>query len=313
MAADVSLVMAADVSLVMGDRSFRAATSARSKASSSGVEGTRPARFIRESNENPTGRKRMPMFSSFDGVKLNYETEGEGSPVVLLHGFAASTRTNWVEPGIWSALVEAGHWVIGLDARGHGESEKPHEPDSYADGAMVRDVAALFDHLALSEASVAGYSMGAGTALRFAMTDRRVQRLVLGGIGGDMARRVSGQGSEEWEQRSKRIAAALEAEDPSSVEDPTARGFRRFADRQGADRLALAAIQRSHRFAGAAGDVASVKGPALVIAGDADVDPRPLADQLPAARFAVVSGDHLSAVGDPAFAAAIVEFLAEDR
>jgi len=255
----------------------------------------------------------MPMFSSFDGVKLHYETEGEGSPVVLLHGFGASTRTNWVEPGIWSALVHAGHRVIGLDARGHGESEKPHDPAFYADGAMVRDVAELFDHLALGTASVVGYSMGAGTALRFAMSDRRVRLLVLGGIGENMARRVGGQASEEWEQRSKRIAAALEADDPSTIDDPTARGFRRFADRQGADRLALAAIQRSHRFAGSAGDISMVQGPALVIAGDADVDPRPLAAQLPAGRFTVVSGDHLSAVGDPAFAAAIVEFLAEDR
>jgi pimeloyl-ACP methyl ester carboxylesterase len=250
-------------------------------------------------------------FASFDGVRLHFETEGDGPPIVLLHGFAASTQTNWIAPKIWAALVSAGRSVIGLDARGHGKSDTPHDPAAYDDGAMVKDVAALFDHLGLAESDVAGYSMGSGTALRFALSDGRLRRLVLGGFGGDMASRVSGRPSPEWQERARRIAEALEAEDISSITDPTARGFRRFADSQGADRQALAAIQRSHRFAGVTGDLKSVKVPTLVVCGDADVDPHPLAGQLPRGRAVVVSGDHLGAVADPAFAEAVVEFLAE--
>jgi len=185
---------------------------------------------------------------------------------VLLHGFAASTQANWVAPGIWKTLVDAGHQVTGPDARGHGHSDKPHDPSAYDNGAMVRDVGALLDHLGLVRPDVAGYSMGAGTALRFALTDGRVRRLVLGGIGGDLASRVLGQTGRvppAWRGRAQRIAAALEAEDPAAIEDPAVRRFRRFADSQGADLRALGAIQRSNRYrlSGAAPDLSALKAP----------------------------------------------------
>src|SRR5205085_8769500 len=61
-------------------------------------------------------------FTSVDGTRLYYEEEGTGTPVVLLHGLSSSTKGNWQDPGIWTALVDAGKRVIGLDARGHGRS-----------------------------------------------------------------------------------------------------------------------------------------------------------------------------------------------
>jgi pimeloyl-ACP methyl ester carboxylesterase len=73
-------------------------------------------------------------------------------------------------------------------------------------------------------------------------------------------------------------------------------------------RKAPAAIQRSQRFM-AFGELSEVKAPTLVICGDKDFDPEPLAEALPTAWAEVVSGDHLSAVADPAFAAKIVGFL----
>ncbi len=127
----------------------------------------------------------MATFSSFDGTDLYYEEEGLGRPVVLLHGLSVDVEVNWKTPGIWSALVQSGHRVIGFDARGHGRSGKPHEPTAYENDAMVRDVAALLDELSLDEIDLVGYSMGASTALQFAGQDGRVRRLVLGGIGGD--------------------------------------------------------------------------------------------------------------------------------
>ena len=91
----------------------------------------------------------MSEFRSFDGVTLNYDVEGSGPPAILLHGFSATTELNWRAPGVVDALTAAGRRAVGLDARGHGLSEKCHDPTAYADDAMVRDVGALFDHLGL--------------------------------------------------------------------------------------------------------------------------------------------------------------------
>src|SRR6478736_2949299 len=112
----------------------------------------------------------MASFASFDGVTLSYQDEGRGRAVVLLHGFAADTNINWVRSGVLDALVDEGYRALALDARGHGLSEKPHEPEAYADGAMTRDARALLDHLELERAHVVGYSMGASTALARAST-----------------------------------------------------------------------------------------------------------------------------------------------
>jgi pimeloyl-ACP methyl ester carboxylesterase len=247
----------------------------------------------------------MPAFHSFDGVRLHYDDEGSGPPVVLLHGFAASTELNWRAPGILGALVDAGHRVVGLDARGHGESEKRHDPAAYADDAMVRDVAALLDHLGLAETDVAGYSMGAATALRFALADLRIRRLVLGGTNGGLGEPAAGLA-----ERRRHLAAALDADDPGVVTDELAMRFRRFAESTGADLHALAALQRGRNTPPPTrAEVASISVPTLVVCGDRDVSPHELAGVLAAGRAAVVAGDHLSAVRDPAFAAEIVGFL----
>jgi pimeloyl-ACP methyl ester carboxylesterase len=247
----------------------------------------------------------MAEFHSFDGVTLHYDVEGEGPPVVLLHGFAADTDLNWRQPGIVDALTAAGRRTIALDARGHGRSEKPHEPAAYGNEAMVADVGALFDHLGLEQADVAGYSMGAATALRFALADHRVRRLVLGGTDGGLTATA-----ESMAERGRHIAEGLEAASAADVTDPAARRFRRFADTTGADRLALAAIQRGRRRTPVARDaLRRVCVPVLVVCGDADVSPHELAAAVPDGRAAIVPGDHLSAVLQPAFAAEIVRFL----
>ncbi len=247
----------------------------------------------------------MERFASFDGTTIAYRDEGAGRPVLLLHGFAADQHANWTQPQVVDALVDAGHRVLAPDARGHGASDKPTDPARYADDAMVRDARALLDHVDVDAVDVVGYSMGALVSSRLVLVEPRARSLVLGGFGAGLAGR---------RPRASRgaIADALLADDPATIADPVARAFRAFAERTGADRQALAAIQRSAR-PGAPARLDAITVPTLVIAGDRDVgvgSPQDVADRIPGATARVVRGDHLTAVGDPAFRGAIVEFLA---
>ena len=261
-----------------------------------------------ETGPHPTGLV-TDRFRSFDGAELCYDREGTGPPVVLLHGFTSSVDGNWRQPGIWDALLGSGHLVLGFDARGHGRSAKPHDPAAYENDAMARDVAAFFDQLDLGRADLVGYSMGAGTAIRFAARDRRLHRLVLGGIGGDPARWTAPETVEARAKMGRRMLAAAEAPDPTAIEDRLTRRIRRVMDARGNDLQAMAAIQRARRSLGAGLDPGAVTVPTLVVCGDKDTSPHELADALPNARSLVLEGDHEGVVINPELAKAITGFL----
>jgi pimeloyl-ACP methyl ester carboxylesterase len=93
-----------------------------------------------------------------DDVKIHYLVMGRGSPVVLIHGYTGSAEGNWFTNGVADALAK-NHRVIALDVRGHGKSDKPHDPKMYGD-RLWKDVVELMDHLAVDRAHVHGYSMG---------------------------------------------------------------------------------------------------------------------------------------------------------
>jgi pimeloyl-ACP methyl ester carboxylesterase len=245
----------------------------------------------------------MEHFTSFDDLDLAYLDLGEGAPVILLHGFAADHFSNWVATGVVDDLVGAGRRVLAPDARGHGASAKPHDPAAYANDAMARDVQSLLDHAALDHVDVVGYSMGAIVAGRLAPREPRVRSLVLGGVGGEW-------GGEQRPLGTVPIAEALETDEPSDIENPIAAAFRKFADSTGANRFALAAIQRSRD--GETTNVESISVPTLVLVGDADQlagSPEDLAKRIPGATFRTLRGNHLSAVRDPQFSRSIVEFV----
>ena len=254
----------------------------------------------------------MATFTSFDGTKLFFLEEGDGPPVVLLHGLTSSTDGNWRRPGIWNALLDAGKRVIGLDARGHGRSDKPHDPRAYEREAMVRDVASLFDHVGLGTADLVGYSMGAFTAIRFAAQDTRVRRLVLGGIGGDPGRWGTPEARADRGERAKRILAGLTVADAASIEDPLARRVRQLMEDRGNDLEAMAAIQMADRPVIDSVDAQRVTAPTLVICGEDDVSPDPLAAVLPQGQALVLTGDHEGVVSNPELAKAIAAFLSEE-
>jgi pimeloyl-ACP methyl ester carboxylesterase len=250
-------------------------------------------------------------FDSFDGVAITYYRWGGDSvlpPVVLHHGFAVNASINWVLPGVVDALVTAGRRVYALDARGHGASGKPYDPASYGESAMARDLSLLLDQIGAAQVHLAGYSMGAVVSLLTASQGARIARLVVGGIGASV---VEAGGVDTRALDRGALAAALLADDPSSITSQRAAAFRALADRTGADRRALAAQAASVHQSGI--PLADITAPTLVITGAADqlaARPQVLAGAIPGGRSLVIPGDHLTAVTDPAFAPAIVAFLA---
>ena len=83
----------------------------------------------------------MQTFDS-DGVRLAFIDEGKGDPVLLIHGFASSVRTNWTEPGWVSLLTSRGFRVVAFDNRGHGGSEKLYDRALYSAPLMAEDALA---------------------------------------------------------------------------------------------------------------------------------------------------------------------------
>jgi pimeloyl-ACP methyl ester carboxylesterase len=252
-----------------------------------------------------------PPFSSFvhDGLELAYFDEGapSGHPVLLVHGFASSANVNWVFPGWLKTLGDAGYRVIAIDNRGHGASAKPHDPALYRPRLMAGDAAALLDHLAIPEAHVFGYSMGARiTAFMALAHPNRMRSVVLGGLGIGM---VTGVG--EWDP----IADALLAPSLDDVTHARGRMFRAFADQTKSDRQALAACIMTSRDLLTPEDVARIDVPVLIGVGTKDDiagSAQELADLMPDARaIDIPNRDHMLAVGDRVFKAAVLEFYAE--
>jgi pimeloyl-ACP methyl ester carboxylesterase len=121
----------------------------------------------------------MP-YGDNQGVGIHYQVEGTGPPLVLLHGFGLSLH-DWDEAGYVAALA-GDYRLILVDARGHGASDKPHEPAAYRAATRAADVVAVLDDLGIERAHVFGYSMGAVTG--FALAAHALDRcrsLILGG------------------------------------------------------------------------------------------------------------------------------------
>lgn len=232
-----------------------------------------------------------------DGLSLAFEDEGEGYPLLLLHGFAADHKSNWRLTGWTRALRRSGYRVIAADARGHGRSDKPTQPAAYAPERMAADVLRLMDHLDLPEAVLFGYSMGGRTAAWLLAADSgRFSSVVVGGVGETLLR---GTGDAEAES----LAA------PAMV--PIYETVTRTGDAAGA----LSACLLGTFPCVEAEAFAAVSVPSLIIAGSRDTvagSPYPLADAIPASRAVVVPGrSHLSVLTDNYFKGAVLGFLGD--
>lgn len=243
-----------------------------------------------------------------DGVDIAYVDDGEGEPILLIHGFGSNLTVNWRSTGWIDTLVRDGRRVVAFDNRGHGASGKLYDPKLYRPGVMARDAANLMDHLDIARADVMGYSMGARIAAFLALDrPKTVRSAVFGGMGMAMVD-GGGEGSEE------RIASALEAPSLEAVADDAYRIYREFAEQTGADRKALAACIRGARESIPPERLAQLKMPVLVaigtrdaVAGSADG----LVRLIPGAKaLDIPDREHLQATGDKVFKAGVLEFLA---
>jgi pimeloyl-ACP methyl ester carboxylesterase len=246
----------------------------------------------------------MQSFDS-DGVRIAYMDEGEGEPILLIHGFASNVTTNWIDSHWLRTLRQAGRRVIAYDNRGHGQSEKLYDPALYGAPTMAEDARRLLDHLDIARVDALGYSMGARIAafLVFAHPER-VRSVIFGGLGINMVRGMVGSGP---------LARALEAPRIEDVTNETARSFRLFAEQTKSDLKALAACMRGPREKLTAEDLASIAIPCLVAVGSEDViggSGAELAALIPDAQFLDIPGrDHMKAVGDARFKQGVLDFL----
>jgi pimeloyl-ACP methyl ester carboxylesterase len=117
---------------------------------------------------------RKGAFFEVNGVRLHYVEAGQGTPVILVHGLACDQVPNWMLPRVFQKLSRR-YRVIAMDIRGHGKSDKPHDPARYG-LELVDDVVRLLDHLGIAKAHVVGYSLGGFITLKLAL--RHPERLL---------------------------------------------------------------------------------------------------------------------------------------
>jgi pimeloyl-ACP methyl ester carboxylesterase len=247
----------------------------------------------------------MPSFHN-GAVEIAYLDEGEGDPILLVHGFASTKNVNWVYPAWVSELKKNGRRVIALDNRGHGDSGKLYDPALYEVETMAGDVMALMDHLGLERADVMGYSLGSRmTAVLALRQPQRLRSAILGGIGIGM---IEGGGPGE------NVAAALEAPSLEDVSDPVGRTFRAFADQTRSDRRALAACLRGSRRLMTREEAAGIAVPVLIAVGTADEiagSAHALGEIIGGSEVLdIPNRDHMRAVGDKVYKSGVLDFLA---
>jgi len=248
----------------------------------------------------------MPVFHHGE-VEIAYRDEGEGQPILLIHGFGSNIRINWESTGWLQFLLDRGRRIVAMDVRGHGDSAKLYDPEAYRLPVMASDAAGLIDSLGIARVDVMGYSMGARIAASLALArPDLVRTLVFGGMATGLFEGIGGEDE---------IVAALLADVLDETHGARARGYRNFADKTGSDRKALAACMQAQRELVSPDRLAAVRIPTLVavgaeddVAGSADR----LADLMPSASaFHIAGRDHMLATGDRTFKERVAAFLDE--
>jgi pimeloyl-ACP methyl ester carboxylesterase len=258
--------------------------------------------------------------SFFDsaGVRIRYVERGEGEPVALVHSYTGNLEDQWIKSGVLHALAACYH-VIAFDARGHGQSDKPHDPAAYG-AEMTWDIARLLDHLRIDRAHIIGYSMGAHVVAQLlTLAPERFITAILGGACGrhnwsaEDERRAEEEASEMEQGLLVKQLTRLSPADqpPPDAAQLEARSAELLA---GKDRYALAALRRATRSqVVTAEQMANAHVPVLGIVGSADpyrASFDALSDHMPDMTLTVPEGaTHVSATTHPEFIPSILTFL----
>lgn len=115
-----------------------------------------------------------------ENIRIHYRVEGDG-PALLLNHWSLGSLVGWYDYGYVDSLKKD-YTVISLDVRGHGKSDKPHEPAAYALENRVADIVAVLDALGVDRAHYYGYSMGGWIGFGIAKyAPERFRSLAVGG------------------------------------------------------------------------------------------------------------------------------------
>jgi pimeloyl-ACP methyl ester carboxylesterase len=243
-------------------------------------------------------------FTASDGVELAWREAGEGTPLILLHGLFSDSLVNWVKFGTAERIAREGYRVIMPDLRAHGLSGKPHDPASYPQLVLVRDLKELIRHLGLTDFDLGGFSLGARTVIEAVIGGVSPRRAILAGTGLDVLT--------NWERRSQFYIQAIDLFGQVSRGDPhwLATQFMKTMKIDRAAARLLLGTMRDHESK--AELVESFAMPTLVVCGEQDQDNGSaveLANALPNAQYAAIPGTHMSSVTQPELGEAIARFL----
>ena len=243
-----------------------------------------------------------------DGVKIYYEVHGKGDPIILSHGYSATSR-------MWEKQVEAladRYRVMVWDMRGHGQSDSPDDLARYSEELTVGDMAALLDTIDAPTAIVGGLSLGGYMSLAFnARLPERVRALLLFDTGPGYKSDTARDG---WNKNAEARAQALESQGLAALGSRSREVSQ--SQHHSAKGLALAArgmlAQRDDRVIKSLPDI---RVPALVLVGADDTPFHGATDymaaKIPKSTKVVIAGaGHAANIDQPeAFNRAVIDYL----
>ncbi|WP_405053296.1 alpha/beta fold hydrolase [Sphingomonas sp.] len=242
-------------------------------------------------------------FASFDGTRIAWREMGEGRPVVLIHGYFSNAEVNWIKYGHAARIADRGFRVIMPDLRGHGASDRPHDPAAYPPDALMRDGLALVAHLGLTDYDLGGYSLGGRTTMRMLANGATPRRAVIAGMGLDGIVQTAGRGG-----YFRHVLTNLGSFARGTPEWLT----EAFLKTTGGDPVALLGVLET--FVDTPIDtVRAIAVPTAIVTGIDDDDNgsgAALAAAMPHATFHEIPGNHMSAVTKPELGTVIADFLA---
>lgn len=236
-------------------------------------------------------------FNSFDATKIAYTDEGNGSPVLLIHGFINS-KNSWSKTALKKDLLAKGYRVIIPDLRGNGESDTPKNDEAYANNAEVKDLVLLAKHLKLDAYVAVGYSRGSIVLAKLLTQKPKIRKAVLGGMGIDFT-------NPNWDRRLL-FAAAFDGKTTAETE-----GAVNYAKSIKADLRALH-LQQKHQPVTSKKELQTIGISVLVIAGDEDLDngnPKDLEEAIPNALLKIVKGNHNETYKTESFSKEVIKFI----